>query len=113
MAGWLIAGLAVLGVAIWWSFAGMRSPVPAPPMLAPPMLAPPVLAPPVAAVVPPSVPVAPTPQALKAPQAPSFDIVRVNPQGGAVVAGRAAPDNPASLSPGAVAKGEAQPGSWR
>lgn len=76
LAGWLIAGLVVLGVAIWWSFAGVRPTMPVQP---------------VAVVVPPSVPVAP------APQAPSFDIVRVNPQGGAVVAGRAAPDSEVTL----------------
>ena len=80
LAGWLIAGLAVLAVAIWWSFAGVHPAAPVPTPAAP-----------LAVVAPPSVPPAP------AAQAPRFDIVRVNPQGGAVVAGRAAPDSEVTL----------------
>ena len=77
LAGWMIAGAAVLAVAIWWSFGISR---------------PPATPAPVASVAP-AAPSAPTP----APQSPSFDIVRVNPQGAAVIAGRAAPDSDVTL----------------
>ena len=74
----LVAGVAVLGVAVWWGSASHRAPdiVPSPNVAAAPV----AMASPTAAM-----PVAP------APAAPSFDIVRVNPQGDTVIAGRAAP----------------------
>jgi nucleoid-associated protein YgaU len=63
---------------------------------------------------------APTPQAAKpaptpAPVAPSFDIVRVDPQGRAVIAGRAAPGDRVRVLDSATAIGEVtadQRGEW-
>ncbi len=64
---------------IWFAFHDATQPPPGPPVA----LSPPVASAPVPALTPPP----PT----KPPTAPSFDVVRVNPDGRAVIAGRAAP----------------------
>ncbi len=74
----LVAGAALLGLAVWWGSASHRTP---------PIEVPSASIAPVASTV---VAQAPAPAAA-APTAPSFDIVRVNPQGNTVIAGRAAP----------------------
>jgi nucleoid-associated protein YgaU len=78
---WIIGatGLVVLAVAIGLNFVIDRSPAPTP-----------ARAPSVAAGSGTGGP--PAPQALERPSRPSFDIVRVNPKGDAVIAGRAAPN---------------------
>src|SRR6185369_13349574 len=72
-------GIVVIAAgAIWFAFSEPKqAPVP------PAALAPPVASAPVPALTP--------PPPSKPPSAPSFDVVRVNPDGRAVIAGRAAP----------------------
>ena len=79
----LVAGVAVLGVALWWGSASHR-----PAAIVPSTVVTAPSASPAAAVSPAPVVAAPAPPA---PVPPSFDIVRVNPQGNTVIAGRAAP----------------------
>ena len=72
----LVAGVVVIGVAVWWGSASHRTPPVAPQAV-------------VAAPAPPGLaasPPAPSPSVA----APTFDIVRVSPQGNTVIAGRAA-----------------------
>lgn len=94
LAGWLAAGIAVIALAVWWSVGGSPAPTPAP-------------------LKPTPIAAAPTPasRASAAPaatQAPSFDIVRVNPQGGAVIAGRATPDSQVTVRQNGQVIGQAK-----
>ncbi|WP_247872312.1 LysM peptidoglycan-binding domain-containing protein [Azospirillum sp. TSO35-2] len=100
----LIAGAA--GVALWP--AGAPGPVPATPTAATPTQAPPVAAAQPAAA-------APSAPAPSTPAAPSFDVVRVAPDGATVLAGRAAPGAEVTVTDGgtpvASAKADTR-GEW-
>ena len=109
------AGLAVLGTVGWLALREMPPPpvaAPPPASVAAPAAAPPPVA--TATVAPPAPPPAqlaapPAPAATAAPaEKPSFDIVRVNPKGDAVVAGRAAPGAEVTLQDNGQAIGHAQ-----
>ncbi|HTZ36087.1 MAG TPA: Ig-like domain-containing protein [Stellaceae bacterium] len=73
------AAAIVVAALVWWMLGGAPAPRPMPAAPAPPA--------PQAALPPPAAAPAPPP----APVAPSFDIVKVDPGGHAVIAGRAAP----------------------
>ncbi|MBC7634885.1 MAG: hypothetical protein H7251_04710, partial [Acetobacteraceae bacterium] len=80
----LVAGVMALGGAVWWGSASHRTP---------PIAQQAAVAVPASPVVAGASTVLPTTAATPSPAVavPSFDIVRVNPQGNAVIAGRAAP----------------------
>jgi hypothetical protein len=103
--------------------AVVAQPTPAPPAavaVAPPPPAAPVQPPAIASAAPPAATPAPPPAAKPAEESgqstrPSFDIVRVNPQGDAVIAGRAAPGTEVTVADNghAIGKTEADAqGQW-
>ena len=97
LAALAIAAACMVGLAVWWN---LSSPVPRPvPSQIAALPALPVTTAPTLAAPPPAVP----PVA-----APSFDIVRVNPQGSAVIAGRAAPDSVVTLQQNGKTIGQAK-----
>ncbi len=85
----ITGGVAVIAaVAVWFVLAGPVQPPPAPPAAPPPAVA--------SAPVPGLTPPPPT----KTPSKPSFDVVRVNPDGRAVIAGRSAPGSQVTVLDG-------------
>ena len=88
----------VVGVGIWLVLQPPPQPVPRAVAVAPPVV------PPAPTPVPPPAP----PAVTTAPAAPSFDVVRVNPKGEAVVAGRAEPGSDVTLKENGTTIGEAK-----
>ena len=108
----LIGGVVVV-VAIALTFLFDRAPATSPPVAdqtaAPP---PPATA---GAAQPEPAPQVPAPAAIGQPARPSFDVVRVNPQGDAVMAGRAEPDSEVTLRDGGTEIGKVKAdsrGQW-
>ncbi|MGQ0677143.1 MAG: LysM peptidoglycan-binding domain-containing protein [Rhodospirillales bacterium] len=95
------AGAALLGIALAWSFfGGDGQRPPAPPAKPDPRLE-------VAAPPPLPGPRTGAPAAAAKPGAPSFDVVRINPNGDAVIAGRAAPGAEVTILDGGRELGKA------
>lgn len=99
-----LAGAAIVGAAGWTGYRHLYPPVPPAPAAtlvsaeqASPPAAPPAPAAVPAAALPAASPPLPAPATAPAPPRPSFDVVRVAPDGDAVVAGRAAPNAAVTL----------------